>query len=102
MSSRTQHWQRWDVLDDSDDLVYFTESWDPVDVEELVKTLRADGVVSTLRDAYTHVASAQVKYLYYGHVDGEVVPTICGHDGSTESGDFVDETVAAVFVYLSE
>jgi hypothetical protein len=102
MSARTQHWQRWDVLDDSNDLIYFTQSWDPIDAEALVKTLRTDGVVNTLWDAQVRFVAARVERCYYGYVDGDIVPTLCNPDGSTETGDFVDEAIAGVFVYLSE
>ena len=103
MSEYTQHWQRWDVLDEEDgSLVYFADSWDPIDVEELVKTLRTDGVVSSIWDAQTRIVAARIEKAHYGHVDGDVVPTLCSPDGSTESGDVVDVVEAGTFVYLSE
>ncbi len=102
MSSRTQHWQRWDVLDDDDDLVYYTQSWDPIDYEALATTLRVDGVVRSLWDAQVKVVSGRIDQCYYGYVDGDVVPTLCGPDGVTDSGEVVDEVIAGSFVYLSE
>lgn len=102
MSSRTQHWQRWDVLDHDHGLVYFTQAWDPIDVEALVKTLKIDGAVESLWQAKTLVSDARVVHAYYGYVDGDIVPVVCSPDGSTEDGENVDEIIAGVFIYLSE
>ncbi len=98
-----QYWRYWESLECDPDapLIYFTDDWDPIDVEELVKVLRQDGVAASLPNAHEIIQSATIEHGYYGIVAGDVVTERCSEDGETSSGEAVEAPVAATFVCLN-
>jgi hypothetical protein len=84
--------------------VFFTT--EHVDVENevvrraLASSIQRSGIVDSLGDGFTLIASASIEYLHAGVVEAELEYSICDELGETHYGDAVEEVFEITLVSL--
>lgn len=82
-------------------VIYICDGWTTGSADLLAEALRADGVVRTLGLALRFAETATLDLGWYGYVDGQLDETLCGSDGETDDGSFVDEPLPCVVATIN-